>query len=140
MTVAQFAESLGLGSGVSGFVYHTVPVAIFGWFTHYGDVAATLDSVVKCGGDTDSAGAIAGALAGAAAGAGGIPPEYLDRLFEFPYSVQFLRRLGTQLTRFSKGVPATVVPAAYWAIPFRNLLFTGTVFAHVLGRLLIFWK
>lgn len=140
MTVEAFADSLGLAKGVSGYVYHTVPVAIYGWFLHYGDVAATLESVIKCGGDTDSTGAIAGALAGAAAGESGIPPEYLNRICDYPWSVTFLRRLGEQLARFSKGVPATVVPTAYWAIPFRNLLFGATVYVHILLRLLLFWR
>lgn len=140
VSVADFASLLGLGRGVSGYVYHTVPVALYGWFAHYGDVRETLNAVIPCGGDTDSTGAIAGALAGVSAGADAIPAEYTGRLFEYPYNVGFLRRLGTQLTRFSIGVPAAVVPAAYWAIPLRNLLFLGTVLAHLLGRALFFWR
>jgi len=137
-SVADFATSLGLESGVSGYVFHTVPVALFGWYAHYGDVRATLEAVIRCGGDADSTGAIAGALAGASAGEEAIPPEYLDRLRDYPYSVAFLRRLATQLARFSIGVPASVVPAAYWVIPLRNLVFNATVLGHTVRRAFLF--
>src|SRR5439155_316765 len=30
-SVASFAESLGLGDGVSGYCYHSVPVALYSW-------------------------------------------------------------------------------------------------------------
>jgi len=137
-SVADFATSLGLESGISGYVFHTVPVALFGWYAHYSDVRATLEAVIRCGGDADSTGAIAGALAGASAGVDAIPPEYLDRLRDYPYSVAFMRRLAVQLARFSIGVPASVVPAAYWAIPLRNLVFNTTVLVHMVRRALLF--
>lgn len=138
LSVAEFASSLGLEREVSGYVFHSVPVALFGWYAHHGDVRATLEAVIRCGGDADSTGAIAGALAGASAGADAIPAEYLDRLLEYPYNPAFLRRLATQLTRFSLGVPATTVPAAYWAVPLRNLVFNFATLGHFAGRVLFF--
>ncbi len=138
VSVADFAISLGLQDGVTGYVYHTVPVALYGWYTHYGDIAATLNAVIPCGGDTDSTGAIAGALAGASAGAAAIPGEYLNRLLEYPYDVAYLRRLATQLARFSLGVPASAVPAAYPALLLRNLLFGGTVIGHLVIRAVLY--
>ncbi|MPN02840.1 hypothetical protein SDC9_150059 [bioreactor metagenome] len=137
LSVAEFAASLGLEREVSGYVFHSVPVALFGWYAHNGDVGATLNAVIPCGGDADSIGAIAGALAGASAGADAIPADYLEHLLEYPYNEGFLRRLATQLTRFSLGVPAATVPAAYWAIPLRNLLFNSVVLVHLTGRALL---
>ncbi|MEO2036837.1 MAG: ADP-ribosylglycohydrolase family protein, partial [Planctomycetaceae bacterium] len=49
-----FAESLGLSDGVSGYVYHSVPVAIHGWLSHQHDIRSAITSVIECGGDTDS--------------------------------------------------------------------------------------
>jgi len=134
VSVADFAASLGLADGITSHVFHTVPVAIFGWYRHYGDMRETLNSVIRCGGDTDSVGAIAGALAGASVGADEIPSEYLDRLTDYPYGVKFLRRLGTQLARFSLGIPATTVPAAFWAVPLRNLVFDFAVLVQLFRR------
>ena len=64
-SVPDFAVSLGLDKGVTGYIYHTVPVAVYAWLRHYGDFRATLEAALDCGGDTDTVGAIAGALAGA---------------------------------------------------------------------------
>ena len=138
VSTADFAASLGQKSAVSGHVFHTVPVALYGWYSHYGDIRETLNAVIRCGGDTASSGAIAGALAGAAANADAIPPEYLNRILEYPYSPEFMHRLATQLARFSLGVPASAVPAAYWAIPLRNLVFNISALYHLIGRGLLF--
>ena len=67
LTVSQFAAKLGLENGVSGYVYHTVPVVTYASWRHYGDFRSTLEAVLDCGGDTDTTGAIAGALTGASA-------------------------------------------------------------------------
>ena len=64
-SVAGFAAGLGLQRGVTGYAWHSVPVAIYAWGRHCGDFRATLEAVYVCGGDTDTVGAIAGALAGA---------------------------------------------------------------------------
>ena len=57
--MADFAASLGLTNGVTGYIYHTVPVAVYAWLRHYGDFRVTLEAVLDCGGDTDTVGAIA---------------------------------------------------------------------------------
>ena len=67
----KIAESLGLSNGVTGYVYHTVPVAVYAWYRHFGCFEETVVAVLDCGGDTDTVGAIAGALAGAVAGGAG---------------------------------------------------------------------
>jgi ADP-ribosyl-[dinitrogen reductase] hydrolase len=75
-SVTAFASSLGLGGGMTGYVYHTVPVAVYAWLRHYGDFRAAVEAALDCGGDTDTAGAIVGALAGGTVGANGIPNDW----------------------------------------------------------------
>jgi ADP-ribosyl-[dinitrogen reductase] hydrolase len=58
LTVSQFAAKMGLEDGVSGYVYHTVPVVTYAWWRHYGDFRSTVEAVLDCGGDTDTTGAI----------------------------------------------------------------------------------
>lgn len=129
--VSDFAAGLGLSRGVTGFIYHSVPVALFAWLRHLGDFRATIEAVVRCGGDTDTVAAIAGGLAGAIVGPEGIPPEWVDGLRDYPCSVSNLRWLAQALG-------GEVVPAPWpWvALPPRNAVFLAAVLAHAFRRML----
>ena len=56
LTVSQFAAKLGLNNGVTGYVYHTVPVVTYAWWRHFGDFRGTVEAVLECGGDSDTTG------------------------------------------------------------------------------------
>lgn len=136
LPVEQFAEELGLSRGVTGYVYHTVPVAVYAWFRHYGDFRQTLESVLNCGGDTDTAGAIAGALAGAAAGESGIPREWVEGIVEWPRDVNFLRRLSDRLLECSRDSRECLPVQYFWpGTVLRNLVFLVIVLLHGFRRL-----
>jgi len=132
----EFAASIDLDKGVSGYVYHTVPVAIHAWLSHPNDFRSAVIDVVRCGGDTDTTGAIVGGLVGAAVGRPGIPPEWLARLCEWPRTVGWMERLADRLhDARSTGTPAEPprLPA-YGLVP-RNLFFLLVVLLHGLRRL-----
>jgi ADP-ribosylglycohydrolase len=132
-SVAQFAASLGLQSGVSGYAYHTVPVALYAWLRHQHDFRAALSGALDCGGDTDTVGAIAGALAGAQAGEAGIPEEWIRGITDWPRGKRFIRQVARSLTERS----ATNLPAAPWCLVVaRNTFFLGAVLTHGFRRLL----
>ena len=135
--VLEFADQLGLRKGVSGYVYHTVPMAIYAWYRHYGDYRKALESVVECGGDTDTVGAIAGALAGTTVGESGIPRDWIDGICDTPINVTLLRHTATRLAELANhGIPQGHVRYAWpLAIP-RNLFFLLIVLVHGLRRLL----
>jgi ADP-ribosylglycohydrolase len=136
-TVAELAARLGLGMGVSGYIYDTVPVAAYAWLRHGGDFQATLSAVLDCGGDTDTVGAITGALAGATVGEAGIPAAWQTGIVDWPRSLHLLRALGERLTQvMASGQPAAPLPYFWPALPLRNLLFLLIVLAHGLRRLL----
>ncbi len=135
-SVCEFADSLGLEKGVTGYVSHTVPVAIYAWRRHYGDFEATLGAVLDCGGDSDSVGAIAGALAGAVVGEAGIPAGWIDGIIDWPRGVGTLRRLadGLAVAREGTGSRNTVrYPVA--GVVVRNAVFLAVVLLHGLRRL-----
>jgi len=135
-SVQEFAAELGLEHGVTGYVYHTVPVAVYPWLRHYGDFRATVEAALDCGGDTDTVGAIAGALAGATCGASGIPAEWIDPICDWPRSVAVLREAGRRLAaqRRSGSGPGPV--AYFWpAVLLRNLFFLVVVLLHGFRRL-----
>ena len=136
LSVERFAESLGLANGVSGYVYHTVPVAAYAWFRHFGDFEGTLSAVLNCGGDTDTTGAIAGALAGAQVGEGGIPRDWLDGILEWPRGPELLRALADRLAVYGQRREAGAPVRYFWPAPLpRNALFLAVVLLHALRRL-----
>ena len=121
MDVGDYARSLGCGDGVTGFVMHTVPVAIYAWLVHSGDFRRAITEVVRCGGDTDSVAAITGAIVGASLGPAAIPATWLARTLEYPGTVARLRRLARQLADAERSGRASVTTirdrlaeAAWW--------------------------
>ena len=89
---AELADALGLRRRVSGYVYHTVPLALHCWLRQPGDFRRAVEEVIGLGGDADSTGAVGGGVAGATVGAGGTPQEWVEGLFEWPRSTAWMRR------------------------------------------------
>ncbi len=132
LTVDAFAISLGLEKGVTGYAYHTAPVALYAWLRHRGDFAATLESVIQCGGDTDTVATIAGALAGCDVGIDGIPAEWQNGICDWPISTAVLQRVAAELAADS----ARPARWAWYAVIPRNLFFLVVVLTHGFRRLL----
>ncbi len=136
VSVAEFAAGIGLGNGVTGYVYHTVPVALFAWLRHYGNFRDTVTSVLNLGGDTDTTGAIAGALAGASCGASRIPRDWITHIREMPRDCWRLRQIANAITGQIQGNPAKCVKYFYPLIVIRNLIFVIIVLIHGFFRIL----
>ena len=137
VTANEFAETLGLSAGVSGYVLHTVPICLFCWLRYCGDFREGIEAVVRLGGDTDTTGAITGGLLGASLGAASIPPAWLDRLNDWPRSVQWMSRLAERLADLLEKDLNEGPLTLFWpAILPRNLLFLGIVLLHGFRRLL----
>jgi ADP-ribosylglycohydrolase len=135
-SVQAYADSLGLQKGVSGFIYHTVPVVSYAWYRHFGDFDATLTAVLDCGGDTDTTGAIAGGLAGAVVGEQGIPHSWIRGIVDWPRGVGLCYRVADQLYKASRTQQAMPVIRYMWpALLLRNFLFLLIVLAHGFRRL-----
>jgi ADP-ribosylglycohydrolase len=135
-SVPTFATSLGLEGGVTGYIYHTVPVAVFAWLRHYGDFRATVEAALDCGGDTDTVGAIAGALAGATVGAARIPKAWIQGVIDWPRSVRLIRKTAERLCdQQGQTSPLGEVPYFWAAVLPRNLFFLLVVLMHGFRRL-----
>ncbi len=131
-----FAESLGLSGGVTGYVYHCVPVAIHSWLSHPHDFESAITSVVRCGGDADSTAAIVGGIVGASVGREGIPASWLERLAEWPRSVSWMERLAAQLARVqASGLKEKPIRLPASGLVARNLFFLAVVLFHGFRRL-----
>jgi glutathione S-transferase len=125
---------------VTGYISHTVPVALFAFVRHPDDYRAAVEAVIRCGGDTDTVAAITGALVGARVGKNGIPAEWLGRYADWPRSAAWVERLGRRLAEGTwREAPQPAVRLAWWAVPVRNFVFLVIVLAHALRRLLPPW-
>jgi len=133
MSVSDFARELGLSKGVTGYAYHTVPVALYAWARHYGNFRAGLEAVLNCGGDTDTVGAITGALL---AINGTIPEDWSSGLCDYPISRAYLEKLALALESRPDEINQQIPSFAWAALPFRNLVFLSIVIAHVFRRLI----
>lgn len=134
---AEFADSLGLSKGVSGYMYHTVPVVLHAWFAHPEDYRAGITSVIRCGGDADTTAAILGGILGARIGQQGIPMEWISGLCEPQRTTAWMIQLSNQLYQ-TINTKAALRPKHISVVPqlFRNALFLQVVLYHGCRRLL----
>ena len=135
-SVLGFADALGVRNGVSGYSYHSVPVALYAWLRSLNDFREALTSALNCGGDTDTVGAIVGALAGASVGTSGIPSEWLSGICEWPRSLTVLDQAAERLARQQAGGNSFGPVKYFWpGLVSRNLAFLLIVLAHGFRRL-----
>ncbi len=132
-----FAQGMRLEKGVTGYAFHTVPVALHAWLAHPGNYREAVLAAVECGGDTDTVAAITGAVAGAGKGPGGIPPDWLRTLAEWPHTVQWMEGLAQSLAevRSNYAGPRTIA-APVLKLGVRNLFFLAVVLLHGFRRML----
>lgn len=136
-SITSFADALGLNEGVSGYSYHSVPVALYAWLRSPNNYREALVSALNCGGDTDTVGAIVGALAGAGTTLENIPIEWRDGIVEWPRSVSLLAEIARRLAdQKARGHGAGPVRYFWPGLILRNVVFLLTVLAQGLRRLL----
>ncbi|MCM2371420.1 ADP-ribosylglycohydrolase family protein [Aporhodopirellula aestuarii] len=139
----RFAESLGLGNGVTGYTYHTVPVAIHAWLSNPKDFRRAVTTTIRCGGDADTTAAIVGGIVGAGVGREGLPKDWLDGLRDWPRSLRWIENLGIQLASSRSAIESnecqstqsTVSRVNLIAVIIRNLVFLFVVLFHGFRRL-----
>jgi ADP-ribosylglycohydrolase len=134
-TTPDFADALGWGRKVTGFVNQTVPVAVHAWLRHPRDFRAAVTDVIRCGGDADTTAAIVGGIVGAAIGKEGIPPEWLGKFADWPRTVAWMERLGGRLAEVMRsGQSGKALPVSVAGLFARNVFFFLVVLAHVFRR------
>jgi ADP-ribosyl-[dinitrogen reductase] hydrolase len=132
-TTQDFAASIGCPEYVTGYIAHTVPVALHAAYSHPENFRTAVLSGIACGGDTDSVAAIIGGVVGAGVGVEGIPQVWRDNLCDYPRNIAYLERLGNALaTPDAVSPPRLLIPI----LLLRNLLFLFVVLYHGLRRLL----
>ncbi len=121
--------------GTTGFVLHSVPVALFA-FLSFGDRPAdALQAIVLAGGDTDSNGAIVGAWLGARHGRTGLPTAFVDNLQPGPFGRAHLLSLAGALAELRAGSRPRPVRFSTALALLRNLALFPVILAHGFRRL-----
>ncbi|HVK73344.1 MAG TPA: ADP-ribosylglycohydrolase family protein [Kofleriaceae bacterium] len=123
--------ALGLERGASGYAPHTLAAVLWAWLRHPGDPGQAIAAVIALGGDTDSTAALVGALAGIRHGAAGLPPAWVDGVWDWPRSIAWLRRLARAATA-GEALPRVPYPLALA----RNLVFLSIAVGHGVRHLL----
>ncbi|MBF0527710.1 MAG: ADP-ribosylglycohydrolase family protein [Deltaproteobacteria bacterium] len=136
-STADFAADLGLERGVTGYMFHTVPVVIQAWLRHPGDFRTAIASIIRCGGDADTTAAILGGIIGAAVGRAGLPSEYFSNLWLWPKTISWFEQMGPALAQAVETEVANPGPPyPWWGVWPRNLFFLMVVLTHGFRRLL----
>lgn len=137
LTSIQFADSIGLERGVTGYTYHTVPVAVHASLRYRNSFEDAIVQVVQCGGDTDTVAAIVGGILGAAVGPNGLPRHWVAGLCEWPRNQAYIKGLAETLVRsLDSPEPLPHRSPVFFKLLTRNIFFLLIVLAHCFRRLL----
>ncbi|MEZ6061024.1 MAG: ADP-ribosylglycohydrolase family protein [Planctomycetaceae bacterium] len=133
----DLASDMGLVKGVGGFVYHCVPVAVHCWLSHQTDFRAAMETIISCGGDTDTNAAMVGGIIGASSAGDSIPVEWIDSLILYPMSIESIGKLAQELNNTRESGEAGAPKSPLWVSTFaRNVFFLAVVLFHGFRRLL----
>jgi ADP-ribosyl-[dinitrogen reductase] hydrolase len=133
---AELAVDIHQGRGISGYINHTVPAALYCWLAGRGDFRGCVESAIRLGGDTDTVAGIVGALCGAELGQTAIPREWLEGVVDWPRSIAWLRALARRLTLAETGTRPGAQPLFWPGLLVRNPVFLLVVLFHGFRRLL----
>ncbi len=132
----DFAKKIGLKNGVTGYVYHTVPVVIQTWLRNQNNYHQGILEIIYCGGDTDTTAAILGGIIGSSVSKNGIPKSWLNNLWEYPRNILWMEKLARRLAQVcedNQSLP--IVKISIFLVLTRNIIFLIVVILHGFRRL-----
>ena len=140
MSPARVAKKLGWKKGISGYMPHSLTMAIYCWLRYHDDFAKAVYSAVRLGGDTDSVAAIAGGLVGLTAQVDSIPDQLIAQYRAWPADLAWHAHLASRLTEWPHGeediLSAPAEPYFWPGQITRNVLLIPIVIGHVIIRML----
>ena len=95
----EFLIKLDLEKGVGGYIYYTLPMVLHVWLNYKNDFQKAIVEMVKCGGDTDTTGAILGAIIGS--NGKKLPQSWIKGIVDYPLSVKVIQEVSLRLERSS---------------------------------------
>jgi len=132
-SVGEFALALELEKGITGYIYHTVPMAIYAWLRHREEYRRGMESLLDCGGDTDTVGAIYSALAAAELSSSNqIPAPWHERIIHWPRMEPYEEKLRANYSAFMDAQPVDRFSANWFALWVRNVQTFFVILFHAL--------
>ena len=132
----DFVQRMQWGSGISGYIYRTVPAALHASFSYPTDLRSAIVEIIRCGGDTDTTAAIVGSIVGACNGLDGIPSDWLNGILDWPRGINWINNLTQQLAEsVQESKPIKPAKLLYPFVLIRNLVMLVIVLLHGLRRL-----
>ncbi|MCK5855634.1 MAG: ADP-ribosylglycohydrolase family protein [Sulfurovaceae bacterium] len=129
----EFADSLGLERGVGGYIYQTLPIVLHSWLRNKNDLKQAIIDVIRCGGDTDTTGAIVGSIVGA--NSQNVPKEWIEGIVDFPRDMAFIEKISFELANVLETKQTHKASSlSALAIVFRNVLFLMIVLVVAVTR------
>lgn len=140
MGPARVAKHLGWSKGISGYMPHTLTMAIYCWLRYHDNFAKAVYSAVRLGGDTDSVAAITGGLTGLSAQVDSIPDHLIAKYRDWPADLAWHEQLASRLAEWPHGeediLTAPAEPFFWPGQLLRNFLLVPVIVAHVILRML----
>lgn len=140
MGPARVAKRLGWKKGISGYMPHSLTMAIYCWLRYHDDFAKAVFSAVRLGGDADSVAAITGGLVGLTAQVDSIPDDLIAKYRDWPADLAWHEQLAARLTEWPHGeediLSAPAEPFFWPGQLVRNVLLIPVVIIHVVLRML----
>lgn len=131
IATTNFAIEMQWENGISGYILHTVAIALHSALRHPGDYREAVMQVIRCGGDADSTAAVTGGLLGVGLGSDAIPGEWLEGIWEPQRTIPWMRDLAITAARAESSSPPEL---SFLPLLGRNALFAGVVFYHIFRR------
>lgn len=129
LSVSAFQKTMNLDGFVSGFAYHSVPVALYSYLINFGNLQKTLEDSTSCGGDTDTIGFMAGGLSGGMLGFEKMPHQLRDKIIPWNCDIGIISKM-----QHMADVTNTSIAYPWHSLVFRNLLTWLVVILHTLVR------
>jgi ADP-ribosylglycohydrolase len=121
--------------GSSGYVVHSVAIAVFTFLRFGHDPGLAIAETVRAGGDTDSNAAIVGAWTGALHGQSALPSHLIADLHDGPFGPAHLRALAADLESARRGEVGSRAGYSWLGALARNLALYPVVLVHAFGVL-----
>ncbi len=130
-------KELKLEKGVSGYIYHTVPVVLFLALKSEEGFLESLRSVILLGGDTDTTAAILGGILGGRITNWNHFSKQLNAVVDWPISKRSIKKQSRKIVLGASGEEVVGFPLIVGPVVFlRNLIFLTIVLGHGFRRLL----
>lgn len=140
LSVKEYADLIGLSKGVTGYIYHTIPIVLYCWlyYENNRDFNSAIKNIITLGGDTDTTAAILGGIMGAEGNLDFINSDWLNFIIEPQLNIKKLEKTASLLaesinSNFQNSLE--IIPNSFILNFIRNIFFTTVVLIHGFKRI-----